>query len=753
MARLVFLCSLLVSMLSITWVNAAKIELSEQEAVWLESRQEPVKIGLAIVPPYLTILNEEGKVDGLSMDFLREIEAQLETPFEYITFDSYSAMMSAMRAGNIDVIFGISKTAERAKYLLFTPSYAYLPNKIFTRKELFEKATMEDFAGRKFSVRADTALAEYIRNNYPEVELVETKDIKKSFDLLITGEVSGVGAYPSGGYQYSLQQGVSNLSIVGDVGYDYRVAFATAVDAVMLHQLLSKGLAAIPAATVDRFSQRWLKPEDSLRVDIGKVKEGVLWLILGLLVVGLLALFYWNRRLKREVESRQKIEQEVTYLAYHDELTGVRNRQYFKDLMQQLDEEQQQGAEHKFALMLFGLDAFRLINDSLGHKVGDYMLKRVAERIQDKLAVECEVARISGDEFAVYIPGDSNTAELTNLVEVLIAEIGQPVSYGDQSLTISTSVGIASNDDENVDAQTVLECADLALHRAKDVNPGGYTFYLQEMTAEMNERQALAKALHEALDNKQLYLEYQPQLVMSTGKICGFEALVRWNHPTKGRIPPNIFVEIAEKEGMMITLGDQVLSMACQQAVQWLRAGIDFERVAVNVSVKQFVEPDFVEKVLGVLEKTGLDGSRLELEITESLFMGDLTQAKATMHALNEKGVQFAIDDFGTGFSSLLYLKNLPVDKLKLDQGFIREITKDNSSLQIVKASLQMGHALRMEVIAEGVETEEERALLNELNCDQAQGYLYSRPLPEAFILPGLEAEIAQNLESELLLG
>ena len=382
------------------------------------------------------------------------------------------------------------------------------------------------------------------------------------------------------------------------------------------------------------------------------------------------------------------------------------------------------------------------------------MLKRVAERIQSRLSGGVKLPASVVMSLPCLFPGDNNqAAELKNLVEILIAEVSKPMSHGDQNLTITTSVGIASNHEENCRTLAVLEYADLALHRAKEVNPGGYMFYCAEMTAQMNERQALASALREALDNKQLYLEYQPQLVMVPERSVVLRRLCAGIIRRKGRIPPNIFVEIAEKEGMMITLGDQVLSMACQQAVQWLRAGIDFERVAVNVSVKQFVEPDFVEKVLGVLEKTGLDGSRLELEITESLFMGDLTQAKATMHALNEKGVQFAIDDFGTGFSSLLYLKNLPVDKLKLDQGFIREITKDNSSLQIVKASLQMGHALRMEVIAEGVETEEERALLNELNCDQAQGYLYSRPLPEAFILPGLEAEIAQNLESELLLG
>ncbi len=472
-----------------------------------------------------------------------------------------------------------------------------------------------------------------------------------------------------------------------------------------------------------------------------------MWLVLALLAVGLAGLFLWNRSLKKEVKSRQKIEEEVRYLAFHDDLTGVRNRQYFKDMLQDLDADGEKTPP--FALLLFGLDAFRLINDSLGHKVGDYMLKRVAERIQSRLETGCEVARISGDEFAVFVPGDNNQVALTNLVEILIAEVSKPMSHGDQSLTIASSVGIASNHEGALDTLAVLEYADLALHRAKEVNPGGYMFYCAEMTAQMNERQALASALREALNNKQLYLEYQPQLVMGSGKICGFEALVRWNHPEKGRIPPNIFVEIAEKEGMMITLGDQVLNMACKQAVLWQRQGVGFERVAVNVSVKQFVEPDFVEKVLNTLEQTGLSADALELEITESLFMGDLAQAKETMLALNEKGVQFAIDDFGTGFSSLLYLKNLPVDKLKLDQGFIREITKDNSSLQIVKASLQMGHALRMSVIAEGVETEEERALLMELNCDQAQGYLYSRPLPEAFILPELEGEIKQNLEAE----
>ncbi|MEH6578749.1 MAG: EAL domain-containing protein [Amphritea sp.] len=731
--------------LSVAESSVSEQVLTEQEKLWLESHATVIKVGFALMAPYLSSLNDSGSVEGISVDYLDLMEESLGVSFDYVVYPSYGELMIAASQGEIDVVFGVTKTAERSNYLLFTPVYSHLANKIFTRSGEYTTAEMDDFQGRRFAVPAGTALVEYIQKRFPGIQLIQTKDLKEAFSLLSAGQVDAIGSYASAGFVFTVSQGIGNISIVGDVGFDYNIAFGSQRDEPMLNKILTKALASISTAHKVQIESRWLRPEDSQRVDIDIVKDVILSLIVALLLVGLFAVVFWNRLLKREVATRKRVEAKVSFIAYNDYLTGVKNRQFFKDVLSR------QGISgirkgNTFSIIVLGLDRFRSINDTLGHKVGDFILQRVADRLIERVSSDATVARVSGDEFAVLITGETNRVMIAHLAEILIAAVSMPMSLGDQSLSVKATVGIACQDTVTVRPETVLECADLALHHAKLINAGGYLFHSEDMSRALVERRKLAQDLCIALKSKLLFLEYQPQVSMHTGLVCGFEALVRWNHPEKGRIPPNEFVQLAEEEGMIITLGDQVMMMACEQAACWLRQGIDFDRIAVNVSVKQFAESEFVSKVINVLEQTGLPAEKLELEITESLFMHDINSASKAMQALTSQGVQFAIDDFGTGFSSLLYLKQLPVEKIKLDQGFIREITKDHSSLQIVKASLNMGHALHMTVIAEGVEDDAEKTLLQSLHCDQAQGYLFSRPLPVEQITEELLLAIAEKV-------
>lgn len=724
---------------------SAGLTLTPAESTWLNQHRDSVTVGVAVIPPYLSNHTDDNQVQGLSMDYLKLVEAALGVKFNYQVFENYSAMMEAAKLRSIDVVFGATNTEARSHFLNFTSVYSHLSNKIFTRKGHFKRAEMGDFAGKRFAVPRGTALVNYIRNNYPEIILVQVRDLQEAFSLLAAGEIDGVGSYASAGYLYTVMEGVDNISIVGSVGFDYHISFGSRNDQPILSGLLEKALTSLTTEQKNVIERRWVQPEDSQRVDMDTV---IHWLVAAgfcFMLILLLIVIFWNRSLKREVNHRKEIQKEVSFLAYHDELTGAYNRQFMLETLAEYTR-LPSSADLTTGVILLGLDNFSLINEFHGQKMGDYVLQRMSARLQSRLSGDAVLSRTGGDEFTVLIRLSANRISLSHLADRLIAEISLPIAYGDQSFTLTATAGISIQDCELEEPLRLLEQADLALHEAKKKNPGGHLFYAFEMSTQLLENQQLSAALSGALTTDQFFLEYQPQVLLDSGKVVGFEALARWEHPTLGRIPPDKFISLAEQEGLIVTLGDRVLQLACEQGYTWLHQGLPFQRIAVNVSVKQFVEADFASKVLNALEQSGLPPEKLELEITESVFLGDRALAKETMSKLANLGICFSIDDFGTGFSSLLYLKELPVSKLKLDQGFIRSITRDHSSLQIVKASLQMGHALNMEVIAEGVEHREEQQLLQDLRCEQGQGYLFSRPLNPRLITAELLVQIADTV-------
>lgn len=741
------LAPLLVSvfLMIVSLTATAQIDLTEQESQWLEMHRASMKVGVVVMPPYLSKRGEDGRLQGLSMDYLNLIEDALGAGFQHQVFESYGALMVAAKARTVDIAVAVSETEDRHHYLNFTRVYSHLSNKIYTQKGRFSQAEMSDFAGKRFAVPEGTALANYIRSNYPEIDLVATPTLRAAFNLLGAGQVEAVGGSAAAGYFYSVKDGIDNISIVGNVGFDYHLTFGTRNDKPMMGILVDKAMASITPEQRQEIANRWLTPEDTQRVDIKTLTQWLVVVGFGLTSVLLLIVILWNRSLKREVSYRKEIQKEVSFLAYHDELTGAYNRQFMAETLAEYirlpcSEEQ------TTCVILIGLDNFSLINEFHGQKMGDYVLRHMSERLQARLSGGSVLSRNGGDEFTVLLRHSANRTSLSQFADRLIAEISLPIVSGDQSFSLTATAGISIQEGELHDPLRLLEQADLALHEAKKKNAGSYFFYTSDMSDQLHENQQLVVSLAGALSSDLFYLEYQPQIALRSGEVMGFEALARWSHPVFGNIPPDKFIALAEQEGLIVTLGDRVLQLACKQGCEWLKQGLSFDRLAVNVSVKQFVESDFASKVLNALEQSGFPAEKLELEITESVFLGDRVQAKETMSKLTQRGVCFSIDDFGTGFSSLLYLKELPVTKLKLDQGFIRGITHDYSSLQIVKASLQMGNALNMDVIVEGVETDEEYQILFGLRCQHAQGYLFSRPLKPDLITPALLRKISASV-------
>ncbi len=429
-------------------------------------------------------------------------------------------------------------------------------------------------------------------------------------------------------------------------------------------------------------------------------------------------------------QDREVAEAKLNQLAYYDSLTGLANRSRLLQLLgkaiDDANSHQQSGA-----LFYLDLDRFKTINDSLGHTIGDHLIKAISMRISAWVREDITAARIGGDEFAILLPNTSSQ-QAKKLAQQLLALISNPYSIDDHQLYCTVSVGIAlfpSVGGTNID---VLRQADTALYRAKVAGKNKYVFYEPEMQAQVESFLEIEKGLHEALNKGQLELYYQPQ-VNSDHNIVGVEALIRWNHPDKGLLPPGVFMPIAEETGQILPIGNWIIEQACYQYAQWKRDNIlpsTFRRLAINISPLQFSSRSFVEHIVDSLAQAEISGEHIELEITENLLLENVENAISKMKELKEHNLKTSIDDFGTGYSSLRYLKHLSVDVLKIDRSFVTQLHMDESDQAIVDTIIMTAQRLNLEVIAEGVEDCDELNALKRLGCDQFQGYLFDKPLP-----------------------
>jgi diguanylate cyclase (GGDEF)-like protein/PAS domain S-box-containing protein len=430
-----------------------------------------------------------------------------------------------------------------------------------------------------------------------------------------------------------------------------------------------------------------------------------------------------------DITERKLTEQRVHHVAQHDALTGLPNRSLLQDRLGQAVAYATRSGNPVW-VMLIDLDRFKFVNDSMGHKAGDVLLMTVAARLRSSLRDADTVARLSGDEFVVIV-SESGDQQLTpDIVQRVMNAVAQPVMLGTKEFFVTCSIGVSVYPSESTTADTLTEHADIAMYRAKKMGRNNFQFYTPAMNEESLERVRIESALRNAVERDEFVLYYQPQLDMKTGKIVGMEALIRWQHPELGMVPPGRFISIAEETGMIVAIGAWVLRSACAQNKAWQDAGYDKLRVAVNLSARQFGAADLIENLASVLQDTGLEAKYLEIELTESLFMSDITPAVDLLHRIKALGVNLSIDDFGTGYSSLSYLSRFPIDVLKIDRSFVADITRDANDEAIVTSIIALAHNLKLAVIAEGVETGEQLDYLRRHGCDEMQGYYFSRPLP-----------------------
>jgi diguanylate cyclase (GGDEF)-like protein len=430
----------------------------------------------------------------------------------------------------------------------------------------------------------------------------------------------------------------------------------------------------------------------------------------------------------RDITDRKRAEEHIEYLAYHDELTGIPNRAYFHRAFEHaLATTQRYGL--RCALMLVDLDRFKNINDTIGHEAGDQLLKQVAARLRTCLRDSDIIARLGGDEFVILMQ-DASSVEAVNAVALKILEAtSRPLLIDDQEFLITASIGISTYPHDGADMQTLLKNSDVAMYRAKESGKNGFQYFSPEMNVHTRERLSIESALRRGLERKEFTVHFQPKVRVSSRTVAGMEALVRWRNPEKGLMQPSEFIPIAEETGIVVQIGDWVLEEACRQGQMLRESGHISLRVSVNLSVRQLFDHGFAQRVADILQQTGFPAESLELEITESMVMRDAERAVKLLQALRDTGVRLAIDDFGTGYSSLAYLKRFPIDCVKIDRSFIRDLPEDRDDASITRSIIAMAHNMKLDVVAEGVETPEQLEFLHAHGCDEIQGFLFSEPL------------------------
>jgi diguanylate cyclase (GGDEF)-like protein len=432
-----------------------------------------------------------------------------------------------------------------------------------------------------------------------------------------------------------------------------------------------------------------------------------------------------------DITERKQHDARLEYQASHDSLTGLPNRSLLRDRIEQaLVKARRDG--HLVAVVFVDLDHFKLINDSLGHHVGDRLLLEVADRLVACVRGHDSVARQGGDEFVLVLTEMHDENEILVIVSRLLEAISQPWIDDGQEYGLSCSVGVSCHPRDGDDPDALLRSADAAMYQAKASGRSTYHFYTPELNRAISERLELENHLRHALERDEFRVYYQPRVEVASGRIVGAEALLRWACPDRGIIPPDSFIAIAEETGLIIPIGEWILQEACRQNSAWQRAGLPRIGVSVNLSPIQFRHVGLVSSVAAALAQAELDPACLELELTESFVMHDAERINIAMQSLKALGVDIAVDDFGTGYSSLSYLKRFPVDRLKVDKSFVRDIDSDPDDAAIVRAVITLGHALGLKVVAEGVETRAHLEFLRRHGCDELQGYYFSRPVPAA---------------------
>ncbi len=675
--------------------------------------------------------DQQGRADGFFIDLLKEIAAREDWTLDYVACE-WRLCLKKLEQGEIDLLPDVAYSDQRAQLFQFGREVVLSSwSVVYVRAER-ELPSLNDLQGKSLAVVKDSIQYQAIRERAQhlgiKLKFEEVDRFEDVFRLVKSGWVDAglVNTYFGRRYGRKFQLKNTNILI-----YPSLLSFAAPKGQVAVLDVIDSHLVEYKSdidSVYYELVRHWLMPLEKEPF----IPGWLIWLLLILSMMGLLsvaAAATFHLLVRRRTAQLQQETVRLEHLANHDPLTSLPNRKLFFTRLKEYLE--QAGQQHtQLAVLYIDLDQFKQVNDSYGHAVGDGVLGEIASRLETRVRDGDIIARLGGDEFAVVMQSVTSSDQILSCLQSLHGVFQEPVLAQDQPFVLSASIGISLFPEDGEDAYMLLRNADTAMFKAKEAGRGTFQFYTEEMTRNAREQARMESQLRVAIEAHQLTLHYQPKICLKTGALVGFEALVRWNHPQQGMMPPNEFIPLAEESGLILPMGEWVLQTACRQVAQWYREGLNPGVMAVNVAARQLQDYALLDVVKKALRETGCQSAWLEIELTESSIMTQTRQAIAVMNELCELGVKLAIDDFGTGYSSLAYLRQLPIDKLKIDRSFVMNVAENVDDVAIVRAVTVLGKTLNLEVIAEGVETAAQEALLREEGCDVVQGYYYSKALP-----------------------
>ncbi|MCG8613061.1 MAG: transporter substrate-binding domain-containing protein [Pseudomonadales bacterium] len=712
--------------------NLVELNLTETEKKWLRAHRN---IRLGVDPEFAPFEYLDGeRYSGMASDYVDLLSKRLNVKMEVVQGLSWKDVIQQAEGGAIDVLPAVGKTKERQGYLNFTQPYLSFHRVIITRDNVPFVAGLQDLYGQSVAVQADTSHHGYIKE-HTDLEPVLYQTLQESLLAVSGGKADAfVGNVASATY-WIRKLNLTNLKIAAPVSTEVQsLHFAVRKDWPELVPILEKGLQTISPRKRKEISEKWLSIEYE-----ASINYTLLWQVVIAFSALVLIVVLWNVLLKRQVRLRTS---QLAYTANYDQLTDLPNRFLILDrLMQQMNEARRMRT--KVALISIDIDDFKKINDAFGHKTGDAILKEFSERVKARLFEDDNIGRLGGDQFLVIQSHVGDAADSVRLAEQLLGCLQQSFVTPSHEVTLTASMGISLYPDDGDTAESLLKNADTATHHAKAQMPGNFAFYTDNLVRNVSRKLELERHIAGALKRNEFEVYYQPKVDARSHKIVSFEALLRWFSPELGAVSPVEFIPIAEKSGLIEELGVFVLQEALSTLALWQEHYAATLSMAINLSPVQFRSSDLIPTIESFCLNFNLNSKTIEFEITEGVLLADYPDIEEKLKRLESLGVNMAMDDFGTGYSSMSYLRKYKFDTLKIDREFIIDLAREESDRKLVFATIAMAHQLGMRVVAEGVETEEQQAILVEQQCDYLQGWLFSKPLPTDQVMQLLDQQFA----------
>lgn len=689
-------------------------------------------------PPY-EYTDDIGNYKGFNVDIMNALSIELGIDIEFIPMKWRDAI-EALEKREVDVIQGMSKTEERQKNFLFATPTVINSQSIFVMKETSIISSLEDLVGLRVAFQYSDVNHENIMDT-SGIIMLPKKNQEEAIDALLNGDADAyIGNRLTGLFYLQKYRKSFLVKMVGDQMNTVEYGPVTYNGNEELINLFNEGIELLKkSGTYDKIYDKWFGQEiiDGKNILKTYLEEIIVSLIIIIIVFCLFII--WNKKLKKEVFKRTMeletaneellLHQErINYLAYYDSVTMLPNRLFLVETLNKYIENATI-ENSRFAVLHLDLDRFKHISDTLGHNTGDKVLELVGKRIKKLIKKEDFFARIGGDEFIILKGNINNDSETIDMANTIIEEFNSPFEIAEYQLFLTTSIGISIYPYGGENSNDLIKNSDISMYVAKGNGGNSYYVYNKALSEKQMENLILINELRQAIGNSELAMFYQPIIDTAKGKVVGMEALLRWSKPEQGFISPDKFIPLAEETGLIISIGEWVLKTVCMQNKRWIDRGYNAKRVFVNISARQFQQKDFFEKIIIILNETGLDPNYLGLEITETTVVQDIKYTMEILEKLKDIGVSISIDDFGTGYSSFNYLKDMKVDGLKIDKSFISETNDNCRKRAIAKTIILLAHQLDLTVTAEGVETKEHLEFLKENDCDYVQGYYYSKPI------------------------